>query len=226
MCSCNHKWYKISHLHFVPVCVELWEGLVQGHKSVEQQLGVSTLEEDTQHLECVAHCLVDVKARSYGLVPSNLGDDADGGAGEASEILDGDGLEPDPIGTAGSSHLAHLPGVGEACGVTRLIGTSDNDVIAESGSHGHVQSHIFRSRSKRDEEVRRASVKAGEEESGFALRVLSGFSNQLDEAFAQGVVSCDLLPAGSAHKGMVSHPVSLVVALPSPSHDNIPVQKY
>ena len=145
MCSCNHKWYKISHLHVISVCVELGERLVKGHKSVEQQLGVSTLEEDAEHLEGIAHCLVHVKARSYGLVPSDLGDDADGGAGEASEVLDGDGLEPDPISAAGGSHLIHLPGVGETCGVTRLIGTSDDDVIAESGSHGHVQSQIFRS---------------------------------------------------------------------------------
>ena len=82
-------------------------------------------------IECVAHCLVDVKARSYGLVPSNLGDDADSRFRESTEILHCDRFEPDPVAAADGSDLSHFPVVRQTCGVSGLFCSSGDDVISE-----------------------------------------------------------------------------------------------
>ena len=71
--SCDHKRNSTSHLHIVNV--KVGRRLVEDNKSVEQKLGISSLEEDTQHLEAVADRLVDVEARADRFVPRNLGDD-------------------------------------------------------------------------------------------------------------------------------------------------------
>ena len=92
--------HHIYHLHIVHV--KVGRRLVEGNKSVEQKLSVSSLEEDTQHLEAVADGLVDVEVRADRFVPRNLCDDADGRGGVASEVLHGDGLEPDAVRAAGS----------------------------------------------------------------------------------------------------------------------------
>ena len=55
--------HHIYHLHIVHV--KVGRRLVEGNKSVEQKLSVSSLEEDTQHLEAVADGLVDVEVRAY-----------------------------------------------------------------------------------------------------------------------------------------------------------------
>ena len=73
--SCDHKRNNTSHLHIVDV--KVGRRLVEENKSVEQKLGISSLEEDTQDLEAVADRLVDVEARADRFVPRNLGVDAD-----------------------------------------------------------------------------------------------------------------------------------------------------
>ena len=124
--------HHIYHLHIVHV--KVGRRLVEGNKSVEQKLSVSSLEEDTQHLEAVADRLVDVEARADRFVPRNLGVDADGRGGVASEVLHSDGLKPDAVHTtAGGSNLSHFPAMGMACSV-RLVCTSRDDVVRRAAA--------------------------------------------------------------------------------------------
>ena len=121
-----------SHLHIVDV--KVGRRLVEDNKSVEQKLGISSLEEDTQDLAAVADRLVDVEARADRFVPRNLGVDADGRGGVASEVLHSDGLKPDAVHTtAGGSNLSHFPAMGMACSV-RLVCTSRDDVVRRAAA--------------------------------------------------------------------------------------------
>ena len=42
---------------------------IQGHNTVEEELGVSSLQQGTEHLEGVAHGSVDVEPDPNGFVP-------------------------------------------------------------------------------------------------------------------------------------------------------------
>ena len=152
--SCDHKRNNTSHLHIVDV--KVGRRLVEDNKSVEQKLGISSLEEDTQDLAAVADRLVDVEARADRFVPRNLGDDADGRGSVASEVLHGDGLEPDAVRTAGSSDLPNFPGMSEACGVTGLLHPTGDDSILEGSTD--VQYKVLASRFVGGEQVRWSSV--------------------------------------------------------------------
>ena len=85
-------------LHKLICDVDRRRRLGQGHNAVEEELGVPSLQQSAEHFEGVAHSSANVEVGSDGLVPGDLHDDSDSRIGEAAKILDGNWLEPNPIG--------------------------------------------------------------------------------------------------------------------------------
>ena len=87
----------------------------------------------------MAHSSVDVEPGPDGLVPGDLGDDADCGVSEAAKIIHSNWLEPNSVGSAGSSDLPDFPGMSEACGVPscsapRAMASSRRDAVTQTSS--------------------------------------------------------------------------------------------
>ena len=85
-------------LHKLILDVDRRRRLGQGHNTVEEELGVPSLQQSAEYFEGAAYCFANVKVSSDGFVNGDLGDDSDSGIGEAAKILDGNWLEPNPIG--------------------------------------------------------------------------------------------------------------------------------
>ena len=97
------KWSQtqlnsLCMLHKLILDVDRRRRLGQGHNTVEEELGVPSLQQSAEYFEGAAHCFAYVEVSSDGFVPGDLGDGSDSGIGEAAKILDGNWLEPNPIG--------------------------------------------------------------------------------------------------------------------------------
>ena len=154
---------------------------IQGHNTVEEELGVSSLQQGTEHLEGVAHGSVDVEVGPDGFVPGDLRDDTDCGVGEAAKIFHGNRLEANPVGSAGSPDLPDFPGMSEACGVPGLLRPAGDDVISEGCGDADVECEVLTSGSEGDEQVRGTSVQTWEEESFLSDGVVAGLPCQPDQ---------------------------------------------
>ena len=130
---------------------------IQGHNTVEEELGVSSLQQGTEHLEGVAHGSVDVEVGPDGFVPGDLRDDTDCGVGEAAKIFHGNRLEANPVGSAGSPDLPDFPGMSEACGVPGLLRPTGDGIISEGCCDADVQCEVLTTRSEGNEQVRWSS---------------------------------------------------------------------
>ena len=97
--------------------------LIQGYNAVKEELSISSLQQGA------GYGSVDVEPDPDGFVPGNLGDDTDCGVSKSTKVFHGDWLEPNPVGSAGSSDLPDFPGISEACGVTGLLHPTGNDII-------------------------------------------------------------------------------------------------
>ena len=105
----------------------------------------------------MAHGSVDVEPGSDGLVPGDLGDDADCGVSEAAKIIHSNWLEPNSVGSAGSSDLPDFPGMSEACGVPGLLRPTGDGIISEGCCDADVQCEVLTTRSEGNEQVRWSS---------------------------------------------------------------------
>ena len=130
--------------------------LIQGYNAVKEELSISSLQQGAGYFEGVAHGSVDVEPDPDGFVPGDLGDDTDCGVSKSTNVFHSDWLEPNPVGSAGSSDLPDFPGMSEACGVTGLLHPTGDDSILEGCTD--VQYKVLASRSVGGEQVRWSSV--------------------------------------------------------------------
>ena len=105
----------------------------------------------------MAHGSVDVEPDPDGFVPGDLGDDTDCGVSKSTNVFHSDWLEPNPVGSAGSSDLPDFPGMSEACGVPGLLRPTGDGIISEGCCDADVQCEVLTTRSEGNEQVRWSS---------------------------------------------------------------------